>query len=286
MRWIWLVTIALAALAAPATGGPSPAVEILRDLVYASPGGVTLRLDAYLQPGPGPHPAVIYVHGGGWTRGSKEPGPRQFLMPHASGAGYVIFSIEYRLAPEHQYPAAADDVRAAIRFVQASAARFRVDPTRLAISGASAGGHLVSLVGTTPCDGPAGRGPAGCSVRAIIDFFGPVDLRGGRNVAPVRAFLGPGLDSDDAGRLLTEASPITHVSRDDPPVLILHGDRDPVVPYAQSVAFERALREAGASIRLVTVPGGDHGGNWTRIASVDWRSEIVRWLDQHVRPAR
>src|SRR3989304_9421195 len=109
-----------------------------------------------------------------------------------------------------------------------------------------------------------GRGPAGCGVRAVIDFFGPVDLRGGRNVAPVRAFLGPGLDSDDAGRLLTEASPITHVSRDDPPVLILHGDRDPVVPYAQSVAFERALRGAGASVRLVTVPGGDPRGELAR----------------------
>ncbi len=286
LGWIWLAMIALAAAAAPAVGGPSPAVEVLRDLVYASPAGATLHLDAYLQPGPGPHPGVIYVHGGGWTRGSKEPGPRRFLMPHASGAGYVIFSIEYRLAPEHQYPAAVDDVRTAIRFVQANAIRFRVDATRLAIAGASAGGHLVSLVGTTPCDGPAGREPAGCGVRAVMDFFGPADLRGWRDVPPIRAFLGPRLDSEDARRLLTEASPITHVSRDDPPVLILHGDRDPVVPYAQSAAFERALREAGASVRLVTVPGGDHGGNWTSITSVDWRSEIVRWLDQYVRPAR
>jgi alpha-L-fucosidase 2 len=286
MRRIWPVTIALVAFAAPLNGGPSPTVEILRDLVYASPAGVALRLDAYLQRGPGPHPAVIYVHGGGWTRGSKARGAESFLMPHTADAGYAIFSIEYRLAPEHPYPAAPDDVRTAIRFVQANGARFRVDAMRLAIAGASAGGHLVSLVGVTPCDGPAGRGSAGCGVRATINFFGPADLREWRDVPPIRAFLGPRLDSADADRLLAEASPITHVSRDDPPLLILHGDRDPVVPYAQSVALERALREAGGSVRLITVPGGDHGRNWTGITSVDWRREIVRWLDRHARPVR
>ncbi len=269
---VWAVT-----LLAPALGAPAPpGTEVLRDLVYASPGP-DLRLDAYLQTGPGPHPAVIFVHGGGWTRGSKDGGVQRLLMPHLPAAGYSIFSIDYRLAPAHPYPAAVEDVRSAIRFVRAHAERFRVAPDRIAIAGASAGGHLVALVGTTPCSGPVGPEASGCGVRTVIDFFGPVDLRGWINVPPVRAFLGPRLEREGE-RLLAEASPVTHVNRDDPPHLILHGDRDQVVSHAQSVAFLRGLQETGVPSQLVTVLGGDHGANWTGITAVDWRGEIVRWL--------
>jgi alpha-L-fucosidase 2 len=268
----------LAALALPVWGAPSPeATKVLSDLVYASPGGVALHLDAYLLRGPERHPAVIYVHGGGWTGGSKKmAGMARLLLPVLNGAGFSAFSIEYRLAPAYPYPAALEDVRAAIRYVRAHADELRIAPDRIALAGSSAGGHLVALVGTTPCDGPAGREPAGCGARTIIDLYGPADLRGWVNVPAVRAFLGPRLTSNRK-RLLAEASPIANVCRGDLPTLILHGDRDPVVPYAQSAAFQRALQAAGVPSRLVTIPGGSHGTNWTH-GGLNWQRDIVRWL--------
>jgi alpha-L-fucosidase 2 len=250
--------------------------KVIRDIVYASPGGVPLRLDAYLIRGPGPFPAVIYVHGGGWTYGDKDGGFARFLIPALVDRGYSVFSINYRLAPRYPYPAAVHDVRSAIAFVRRNARPLRISPDRIALAGSSAGGHLVALVGTTPC-GAARRAPAGCGVSTVLDFYGPADLRGMTSIAQVRAFLGPRFVRGDRS-VARDASPIVHVGRSDPPFLILHGDRDPVVPYTQSVQFYLALQRAGVPSRLITVPGGNHGTNWNAITAVNWQREIILWL--------
>jgi alpha-L-fucosidase 2 len=283
-RWRAVVRAALAVSAAIAVLVPVPVLAIparvrsktLKDLVYASPGGVPLRLDAYLVRGDAPSPAVIYVHGGGWSYGDKQGGFGQFLTQLLLNQGYSVFSINYRLAPKYPYPAAAQDVRSALAFVRANARSFRILPNRIALAGSSAGGHLAALVGTTACDGPR-RTSTDCPIRTIVDFYGPADLRGMTSVAQVRAFLGPRFARGD-GRVAVEASPITRISRNDPSFLILHGDRDPIVPYAQSVQFYRALQQGGVPSRLITVTGGNHGTNWDAITAVNWQREIVRWL--------
>jgi acetyl esterase/lipase len=141
------------------------------DVEYGSAGGESLRLDAWVPDGAGPFPAVILVHGGGWTGGDKSGGPRQgFMAPMhepLQRAGLAWFSINYRLAPQHPYPACLDDVLTAIRWVKSHAAAYRIDPARLALAGESAGGHLVALA--------AVRADTATRVAAVIPFYGRFD---------------------------------------------------------------------------------------------------------------
>lgn len=263
-----------------------PGVAVQPDIAYASPGGVVLLLDAYLRRGPGPHPAVVFVHGGGWTQGNRRSETLEVLLPALTAAGYTVFSADYRLAPQHPYPAAVDDVRRAIRFVIASAAAFRVDPQRIAVAGSSAGGHLASLVGTTPCPAqPLSQDPVvrvACTPRTVVNFFGPTDLRGVIGLHPaVSQFLGvsgPGLE-----RVAAEASPITHVGREDPPQLLMHGTADAAVPLAQSQEFVEAAARAGMTAHLVAIPGGGHGFRGWDTAYSAWTTELLRWLGEYDR---
>jgi acetyl esterase/lipase len=226
---------------------------------------------------------VIYVHGGAWTSGTKAWEVGDLVLPHVPEAGFSVLSIEYRLAPRHPYPAAIDDVRAAIRYIRQHAAQFRVDGGRMALAGASAGGHLVSLVGGTFCNVPGGL--QACGLHGVISMAGVADLRSASGVPAVRMFLGPRLGVEGQ-RLLAEASPITHVDRGDPPVLLIHGDGDPRIPLRQSEQYLRSLQGAGVPSRLVVLPGGNHVANWGQIRSPNWQNEIVRFLNSYVNPRR
>lgn len=250
--------------------------EERNDIEFAKPGGVALTLDASIPEGKGPFPSVIVVHGGGWENGTKRSYDKP-LLPVLTDAKFAWFTINYRLAPKYQYPAAVEDVEAAVRWVKKHAREYKVDPKRIALMGESAGGHLVAMVGVRPTKET--------KVAAVVDFYGPHDLlkreseRGevGKNL---RQFLG--IDRlDDAGKAkLKEASPITYVKKGLPPFLFIHGTKDAAVPYEQSPLMCDKLKAAGNRCEVFTVEGAPHGiGGWEK--NPEWQAykkKMVEWL--------
>ncbi|HEY2572876.1 MAG TPA: alpha/beta hydrolase, partial [Verrucomicrobiaceae bacterium] len=237
--------------------------ELKTDLEFAKPNGFSLTLDAFVPDGAGPFPACILVHGGGFTKGDKTTFIKPLFEP-LSKAGYAWFTINYRLAPDHRWPACLDDVESAIRWVRAHASEFKVDTKRIALIGESAGGHLVSLAGV--------RSHGENALAAVVPFYAPHDLvfqcENRNSVGPGLAGLfGISEDMNDAARkLLREASPSQFVKPGLPPFLLIHGDKDDKVPYEQSPRFQKKMREAGNTCDLITIPGGGHGmGGWSKL---------------------
>jgi alpha-L-fucosidase 2 len=264
-----------------ATLGPLFAAVEKNDIEFAKPGGVALTLDASIPDGKGPFAAVIVVHGGGWENGSKRSYEKP-VLPVLTEAGFAWFTINYRLAPQYKYPAAVEDVEAAVRWVKEHAKEYKVDPKRIALLGESAGGHLVAMVGLRPTKQT--------SVAAVVDFYGPHDLvkretgRGeiGKNL---RQFLG--VDKlDEAGLArLKEASPSTYVKKGLPPFLFIHGTKDAAVPYDQSPLLCDMLKAAGNRCEVFTVDGAPHGvGAWE--GHPEWQAykpKMAEWLKQTLR---
>ena len=259
------------------TGG---ILGVRNDIEFGRQGDVSLTLDAYTPPGPGPFPAVVIVHGGGWVAGNKQTYVRPLFEP-LSHAGLAWFSVNYRLAPAYPFPAAADDVSQAVEYVRSHAAEYRVDPRRIAILGESAGGHLVSYVGA--------RNPG---VAAVVSFYGVHDFeareRGlGKVSDNTKALLGVSDFSDAAVKRMREASPAAYVKRQMPPFLMIHGTKDQAVPYDQSVKMCEKMRDAGASCELFTVEGAGHGvENWERTPEFHaYKGKMVDWLQRTLRNA-
>ena len=244
------------------------------DIEFAQPGGVSLTLDAFVPEGDGPFAACILVHGGGFTKGDKTSFIKPLFEP-LSKAGFVWFTINYRLAPQNRYPACVEDVASAVRWVKAHAKEYKVDAGKIALIGESAGGHLVSLVGV--------RGEGETRVAAVVPFYGPHDLV---FQCESRKALGPSMEAlfgltelnDDARKILHEASPSTYVKAGLPPFLLIHGDKDDKVPYAQSPMFQEKMKAAGNVCDLITIPGGIHGmGSWDKLGS-DYATQMIEWL--------
>ena len=259
-----VVGTALAGPATPPATAPTTALAatpaVYRDVVYGTAGGVTLKLDAVVPPGDGPFPAVVMVHGGAWQAGNKSH--FHALFDTITKAGCAYFSIDYRLAPKYKFPACADDVETAMKWVAAHAAEYHCDPKRIALLGESAGGHLVELVATESTE-TSGTRPA-----AVVALYAPSDLKGladylsshGAAIGPtLNSLVGHAILDDTALALIRDASPVTHVHAGLPPFLLLHGTADRLVPYTQSVTFQAALRAVGVPCDLVTVQGGAHG---------------------------
>lgn len=259
-------------LLAPAWAGMKTEIE------FARVGSVSLTLDAWTPNGPGPFPGVIIVHGGGFTRGDKQMFVRPLFDPLTKG-GFAWFTINYRLAPDHKFPAAVEDVERAIRYIKKHAAEYHVDPARLALVGESAGGHLVSYVGAE------GRGDT--RVAAVVSFYGPHDLTAMSATEapePIRAFLGIQDLTPEAREKLREASPINHVKKGMPPYLLIHGTADQLVPYQQSVRMCEKMRQAGNSCELYTVSGALHGvGTWEKDPALQsYKQKMVDWLHSKI----
>jgi alpha-L-fucosidase 2 len=263
-------------------------LEIRRDVAFARPGGIALHLDAYLHRTPGPHPAVIFVHGGGFVSGDKKDYPHDLLDP-LTAAGFSTFSVNYRLAPKHPFPAATDDVESAVAWIKQNAAGLRVDPDRLALLGPSAGGLLVSYVGAR--HKPKNR------VAAVVSMYGEHDLvlresedpcsvdghtiprpKGGCISGGLAAFLGfKEVTTPEHREKLKKASAVTYVHKDMPPYLLIHGTRDFGVPYEQSVSMHEAMKKVGADCTLVPVVGGGHGG-WDKPEMQHYKATMQEWL--------
>jgi len=272
-----LLTLATLSAQPPRMAAFAAKGELRKDIEYARLGGEALTLDAWIPEGPGPHAAVIIVHGGGWENGTKYSFVPP-LFPPLTNAGFAWFTIDYRLAPKHPYPAAVEDVKAAVRYVKQHAAEFRVDGRKLALMGESAGGHLVALVGA--------QNEPDTSVAAVVDFYGLHDFTVADNITRNRAqFLG--IQAVDAAALarMREASPITYVRKGLPPFLMIHGTLDAAVPYDQSVMMCARLRLAGNACELYTVTDAPHGvGPWEREARWQgYKDKMVAWLRMTLR---
>jgi acetyl esterase/lipase len=247
---------------------------IQADLEYATVGGVSLRLDLYTPSGaPTGLPTLLYLHGGGWAVGDKSDAAVERLLPLVAH-GFAVASANYRLVPSVTYPAPVHDVKAAVRWLRANAGEYGLDPDRIALGGASAGGHLASLAALTTGDA-ALEGDVGdhvgvsSAVGAVVAYFPGSDLlvSGGRNPLesqvlpppPTAALLGLARIDDDPG-LARAASPRYRAHAGAPPHLILHGDRDTMVNHEQSRVLHDALSAAGASSLFLLMGGAGHEG--------------------------
>jgi acetyl esterase/lipase len=235
---------------------------IFPDVTYGVANNYTLKLDIWQHKGDkAPAPTVIYYHGGGWVWGDRT-GATLFFLPYLE-LGWNVVNVDYRLADVSLAPAAVEDCRCALRWVIANAKKYNIDTNGIILTGHSAGGHLALITGMLPSsaglDNRCGE-PEELKVAAIVNWFGisdVADLLGGPNQKNY-ALMWMG-SQPDAMTIAKRVSPLTYVRRGLPPVISIHGDADPVVPYAQAVQLHKALSEAGVPNELVTIHGGSHG---------------------------
>jgi acetyl esterase/lipase len=274
-----LVTLACGAATpsarTPAPPSPAPTAAALppfQTVTYCNPSGQPLSMDIWA-PAPGSRlraPVALHVHGGGWTGGNRHGGGYLTdLQPQLTQRGFLVASIDYRLAPANPWPAQITDVKCAVHYLRANAASLGIDPKRIGAWGESAGGHLVSLLGT---DG----GTDG--VQAVADLFGPADLTSSDWSPGVERILQNVFGS--SAEVRRDAGPVSHVAAGDPPFLILQGDHDTTVPATQSIELAQRLSGAGVPVTLVMVKGGRHGltGPGMDPTQADLESRVLEFL--------
>jgi acetyl esterase/lipase len=233
----------------------------LVNIGYVSNGTDRQTLDLYLPPTATNCPLIVWIYGGGWTGGSKEKPPGLRFLRH----GFALASINYRLSQDAIFPAQLIDCKAAIRWLRAHANQNGIDPNHIGVWGASAGGHLVAMLGTTGDVKEFDTGEntnVSSRVQAVCDWFGPTDFtsnptHGDLDQIEARLIGGPISQNLQTAQ---RANPIHYITKDDPPFLIVHGDKDPAVPLQQSQLLADALKKNGVQVTFHVVPGGGHGG--------------------------
>ncbi len=248
--------------------------RVEKDVDYVGAGNPRQSLDLFLpkEKSEQPRPMIVFIHGGGWQNGSKEGGQRQLAELLATGK-YAGASINYRLTNEARWPAQIHDCKAAIRWLKGHAEEYGIDPGKIAVWGTSAGGHLVAMLGVSG-DVPELEGTLGkftkenSKVACVVDFFGPTNLltmsdfpskmdHAAAN-SPEAKLIGGAIG--ETKEVAKNASPVTHVSKGDAPILIAHGTKDELVPYPQSVEFEKALLAVGVvPVVLIKMEDAGHG---------------------------
>jgi acetyl esterase/lipase len=228
-----------------------------------------------------PTPAAVYIHGGAWMQGDKDTGAGAEDIPGILARGYVVVALNYRLAPQFKWPAQIADVKCAIRHLRANAATYKLDPNKIGVWGGSAGGHLVSMLGTT--DKSAGFDVGeyldqSSRVQVVVDMFGPSDLPvmlvGSAEPAITVVFGARSRDDP----ILVKASPVTYITPDDPPFLILQGDQDTVVPMQQSQELYDKLKAGGVNATLVIVKNAGHSFRPSGGAISPSRTELTKMI--------
>jgi acetyl esterase/lipase len=248
------------------------------DITYCTMGGMPLKLDLYFpRNAPAPYQVLTYFHGGSFTSGDKRKGSGIIDIPAMTERGYAVAAINYRLMPEHPFPAEVIDAKCAIRFLRTHAAEYDLLADKIGIWGGSAGGHLAAMVGLTNDDPALDVGEyleTPSRVDAVVEMFGPADLARPmgwlQRLLLRRAF---GTDSPGDPRLI-EASPVRYVTPDAPPFLILHGEEDRAVPVEQAEILHQRLSDAGAATTLIIVENADHNFKPTGGAIRPARAEI------------
>lgn len=267
------------------------AFEKKENIDYVGQGNPRQMLDLYL---PGANsdkklPVIVWIHGGAWRQGSKKSVGR--VLRAAKPGECAIVSVNYRLTGEAKWPAQIHDCKAAIRWIRANAGKHQLDPNRIVVWGASAGGHLVSMLGTTQndknLDGKLGpHTDQSTSVKAVVNFFGPTDftvmneqgsaMNHDNPDSPEGMLLGGRVS--ELGEKAKSASPFFNVSKDDAPVLTVHGTADRLVPYKQGLAFDKKLDDCGVASVLLTVKDGGHGKGF----GPSVQKAVSRFLNEHL----
>ena len=259
------------------------------DIEYARVGELSLKLDLHRPQGENP-PLIVYVHGGAWRAGSKSSVPIAKLLDR----GFAIASVDYRLSMQAVFPAQVHDIKAAIRFLRANAKTFQVDAAKITIIGSSAGGHLAALVGVTnghkTLEGGLGEHlDQSSDVQAIVSYYGASNLQSilsqstefGLTVRIPALKLLLGDTPENMRDLAKLASPVAHLDKSDPPLLLIHGDADPQMPPAQSQELAKGYESLPLPVQLIILPGSKHGGDEFYD---DERTDIVaKFLDKVLR---
>ena len=263
-------------------GAAEPSPRVTTDLPFLAPDRAE-KLDLYLPETPPAgkfSPAVVWIHGGGWAGGTKNEARAKNICGILTRAGYVAVSVDYRLG-EGAWPTNLFDCKNAVRFLRAHAAEYHLDPNRIAVAGGSAGGHLALMVAlTTDRAGfePTGAGTpypgVSSAVRCVINMYGITNLNTRQQTdskglpTGTRKPLGAALKvfgaTDDTADVLRLASPVTHVTKNSPPILTLQGRADTTVDYAQAEELDRVARERGARHELVLIDGVGHTFDWEK----------------------
>mmetsp|Transcript_8867 Transcript_8867/g.14852 ORF Transcript_8867/g.14852 Transcript_8867/m.14852 type:complete len:271 (+) Transcript_8867:161-973(+) len=226
-----------------------------------------------------PVPCVLYIHGGGWRGGDKNPVPEWALALRQRG--YHVASANYRLSWTDTHPAQIEDVESAVRYLKDHAGTYNLNPAKIVAIGASAGGHLVSLLGTR--NGPN----SDQRVAGVVDLFGPTVLyaNGSSSSEQIVSLLGCSTPDDPntpCNEAAVNASPVTHVAANSPPFLIFHGTNDATVTLNSSVYLQHQLESVGADSTLVIVPGIGHWHNGIMCGETDGlanREHLYRWIN-------
>jgi acetyl esterase/lipase len=281
-------------------GGPAPApagTTVERNLVFSKPGTIELSLDLY-RPDKftGTLPVVVWTFGSAWAGGGKQAqaGNASWLAQH----GYAVAVIDHRGSGVAQWPAQAFDVKAAVRWLRANAAQYALDPSRFAAWGESSGGHLSSILGLTgdvaELEGDGGSPGQSSRVQAVVDFFGPSDFLQMEAHKLTPNAMGHDAATSPESRLVggaiqenkdkvAKANPLTYLTPDDPPFLIVHGEQDPLVPFHQSELMYEALKKAGRDVTFYKIAGAGHGG--AAFYNDLTKAMVLAFLDRNLKPA-
>lgn len=281
-----LLFLALAASAAEPT--------VQSNVVYGMYSGAALLMDVHRPANPNGY-GIVYISGSGWTAPLAYSAPPlksngqslQYAKPLVA-AGYTVFTINHRALPRFRYPAPVEDAQRAVRFVRHHAKDYGIRPDRIGAAGGSSGGHLVSMLGTLDGIGnpndpdPVERESA--KVQCVVARAAPTNLFK-MNTASFLIGISP-IPTDkttEEYKTYVAASPISHVSTDDPPFLLMHGDKDESVPFSQSVDFEQALKAAGIPVQFLAVPGAGHGPAFPGATNPpDYLGAMVSWFHRHL----
>jgi acetyl esterase/lipase len=266
------------------------------NVVFGTYSGLALLLDVYKPAGTANGYGIVVIPGSGWHTGLaystdllKQSKGFSLYTAKLIASGYTIFVVTHRAAPRFRFPDAVEDAQRAVRFVRQNAARYGIDKDRIGALGGSSGGHLVSMIGTLDGKGtPDSRDPVeqqSSKVQCVVALYpvtDPAKVDTPYGVQAVTSFMGMPARFDP--QRFRDAAPLTHVTADDPPFLLIHGDDDRTVPYSQSEFLEAALKKAGVLVKLVRVPGGDHGTDFPRHTQrMDWPAMTLEWFDTHLK---
>jgi len=264
-------------------------VVVEKNIEYTNPDNQHLQLNlARPAQGTGPFPAVLCIHGGGFRAGTRDG--YDGLVQQLAARGYVAVTVSYRLAPKYPFPAAIHDVKAAVRWLRANAAKYHIDPNRIGVTGGSAGGHLALYLGVTggvkELEGEGGNPEQSSKVNCVVNFYGPSDFTKsyGKSVDAAEVlplFLGGNLEKERQKHLI--ASPLYWVTPFAPPTLCVHGTKDNYVAYEQSIWMVDRLLAAGVEAELVTLQGAGHGFGGEQAKQAD--AALFAYFDKHLKPA-
>ena len=276
----------LVSMAAHAAETRTPTQE---GILYGTADGQPLTMDYYAPKGDGVHPVAIIIHGGGYQRGDSKSGSEAYVADFLAPAGYAVFSVNYRLTPKYPYPYMVLDVQRAARYIRYNAKKWNADPDKIALVGGSAGGFLSNIVGLLNAPGDAAASDpvdrVSAKAQAVVSLYAQSSFEFVPLNADVHRLLDPLIAQKGEKEAIKEASPITYVSKQDPPFLEILGDQDEYIPFSEATNLQAALHKVGVRCDIIRIPGGKHGtGGWHKLPNVpDWERQMTEWLNARLR---